>query len=199
MGKGKVEMKYGNQIVAFRLPTFGIRQNGRRSVTLRIQRGNAIVGEPDALEVTFPRPRLTDETPKVSYRIDVFASPAQGDMFLANSGESFARLTGTVSLSHFGTEPGDPIEGRLESELFRFLPKEKKINGSYVSLSGRSLLLLQQKSVKTLGFACPSTVDCSCHFGFVVCLDCFERLPICLSKRIGILYDYLAASGELEQ
>ena len=126
MGKGKVEMKYGNQIVAFRLPTFRIRQNGRRSVTLRIQRGNAIVGEPDALEVTFPRPRLTDETPKVSYRIDVFASPAQGDMFLANSGESFARLTGTVSLSHFGTEPGDPIEGRLESELFRFLPKEKK-------------------------------------------------------------------------
>ena len=109
MGKGKVEMNYGNQIVAFRLPTFRIRQNGRRSVTLRIQRGNAIVGEPDALEVTFPRPRLTDETPKVSYRIDVFA-----------------RLTGTVSLSHFGTEPGDPIEGRLESELFRVLPKEKK-------------------------------------------------------------------------
>jgi len=123
-GTGKVSMKYGNQVVAFSSPAFGIRQNGRRSVTLRIHRGNAAAGEPEALEVTFPRPRLTDAKPEESYRIDVFASPAQGDLFLANSRESFGRLAGTVVLTRFGTEPGDRIQGRLDSELFRFLPKE---------------------------------------------------------------------------
>ncbi|MDP7051026.1 MAG: hypothetical protein QF600_03795, partial [Verrucomicrobiota bacterium] len=90
----------------------------------RIHRGNAAAGEPEAVEVTFPRPRLTDAKPEESYRIDVFASPAQGDLFLANSRESFGRLAGTVVLKRFGTEPGDRIEGRLDSELFRFLPKE---------------------------------------------------------------------------
>ena len=123
-GTGKVGMKYGNQVVAFSSPAFGIRQNGRRSVTLRIHRGNAAAGEPEALEVTFPRPRLTDAKPEESYRIDVFASPAQGDLFLANSRESFGRLAGTVVLTRFGTEPGDRIQGRMDSEFFRFLPKE---------------------------------------------------------------------------
>ena len=65
-----------------------------------------------------------DAKPEESYRIDVFASPAQGDLFLANSRESFGRLAGTVVLTRFGTEPGDRIQGRLDSELFRFLPKE---------------------------------------------------------------------------
>lgn len=123
-GTGKVGMKYDNQVVAFSSPVFGIRQNGRRSITLRIHRGNAAGGEPEAVEVTFPRPRLTDAKPEESYRIDVFASPAQGDLFLANSRESFGRLAGTVVLTRFGTELGDRIEGRLDSELFRFLPKE---------------------------------------------------------------------------
>ena len=123
-GTGQVNMKYGNKTVAFSSPTFGVRQNGRHSVTLRIYRENAAAGEPEAVEVTFPRPRLTDERPEASYRIDVFASPAQGDLFVSNSREPLGRLAGNVVLTRFGTDPGDIIEGRLESEVFRFLQKE---------------------------------------------------------------------------
>ena len=123
-GTGQVNMKYGNKAVAFGSPTYGLRQNGRRSVTLRIHRENAAAGEPEAVEVTFPRPRLTDERPEASYRIDVFASPAQGDLFVSNSREPLGRLAGKVVLTRFGTDLGDIIEGRLESEVFRFLQKE---------------------------------------------------------------------------
>jgi hypothetical protein len=123
-GTGQVNMKYGNKTVAFSSPTFGVRQNGRHSVTLRIYRENAAAGEPEAVEVTFPRPRLTDERPEASYRIDVFASPAQGDLFVSNLREPLGRLAGNVVLTRFGTDPGDIIEGRLESEVFRFLQKE---------------------------------------------------------------------------
>ena len=121
-GTGQVNMKYGNKAVAFGSPTYGLRQNGRRSVTLRIHRENAAAGEPEAVEVTFPRPRLTAERPEASYRIDVFASPAQGDLFVSNSREPLGRLAGNVVLTRFGTDAGDAIEGRLESEVFRFLP-----------------------------------------------------------------------------
>jgi hypothetical protein len=123
-GTGQVNMKYGNKTVAFSSPTFGVRQNGRHSVTLRIYRENAAAGEPEAVEVTFPRPRLTAERPEASYRIDVFASPAQGDLFVSNLREPLGRLAGNVVLTRFGTDPGDIIEGRLESEVFRFLQKE---------------------------------------------------------------------------
>jgi len=123
-GTGQVNMKYGNKAVAFGSPTYGLRQNGRRSVTLRIHRENAAAGEPEAVEVTFPRPRLTAERPEASYRIDVFASPAQGDLFVSNTREPLGRLAGNVVLTRFGTDPGDIIEGRLESEVFRFLQKE---------------------------------------------------------------------------
>jgi len=121
-GTGQVDMKYGNKAVIFGSPAYGLRQNGRRSVTLRIHRENAADGEPEAVEVTFPRPRLTAERPEASYRIDVFASPAQGDLFVSNSREPLGRLAGNVVLTRFGTDPGDIIEGRLESEVFRFLP-----------------------------------------------------------------------------
>ena len=121
-GTGQVNMKYGNKAVAFGSPTYGLRQNGRRSVTLRIHREDAADGEPEAVEVTFPRPRLTAERPEASYRIDVFASPAQGDLFVSNSREPLGRLAGNVVLTRFGTDAGDAIEGRLESEVFRFLP-----------------------------------------------------------------------------
>ena len=121
-GTGQVNMKYGNKTVVFGSPAYGLRQNGRRSVTLRIHRENAADGEPEAVEVTFPRPRLTAERPEASYRIDVFASPAQGDLFVSNSREPLGRLAGNVVLTRFGTDPGDIIEGRLESEVFRFLP-----------------------------------------------------------------------------
>jgi len=123
-GTGQMNMKYGNKAVAFGSPTYGVRQNGRRSVTLRIHRENAADGEPEAVEVTFPRPRLTDERPEASYRIDVFASPAQGDLFVSNSREPLGRLAGNVVFTRFGTDLGDIIEGRLESEVFRFLQKE---------------------------------------------------------------------------
>jgi hypothetical protein len=122
-GTGQVNMKYDNKAVAFGSPSYGLRQNGRRSVTLRIHRENAAAGEPEAVEVTFPRPRLTAERPEASYRIDVFASPAQGDLFASNTRESLGRLAGNVVLTRFGTDPGDIIEGRLESEVFRFLKK----------------------------------------------------------------------------
>ena len=123
-GTGQVKMKHGNKAVAFGSPIYGLRQNGRRSVTLRIHRENAAAGEPEAIEVTFPRPRLTDERPEASYRIDVFASPAQGDLFVSNTREPLGRLAGNVVLTRFGTDPGDIIEGHLESEVFRFLQKE---------------------------------------------------------------------------
>ena len=123
-GTGQVNMKYGNKAVAFGSPAYGVRENGRRSVTLRIHREDAAAGEPEAVEVTFPRPRLTAERPEASYRIDVFASPAQGDLFVSNLREPLGRLVGKVVLTRFGTDPGDIIEGRLESEVFRFLQKE---------------------------------------------------------------------------
>ena len=108
--------------MVFGSPAYGLRQNGRRSVPLRIHREDAVDGEPEAVEVTFPRPRLTAERPEASYRIDVFASPAQGDLFVSNSREPLGRLAGKVVLTRFGTDPGDIIEGLLESEVFRFLP-----------------------------------------------------------------------------
>ena len=123
-GTAQVNMKYGNKAVAFGSPAYGLRENGRRSVTLRIHREDAAAGEPEAVEVTFPRPRLTAERPEASYRIDVFASPAQGDLFVSNSREPLGRLAGKVVLTRFGTDLGDIIEGRLESEVFRFLQKE---------------------------------------------------------------------------
>ena len=125
-GTGQVNMKYGNKAVDFGSPAYGLRENGRRSVTLRIHREDAAAGEPEAVEVTFPRPRLTAERPEASYRIDVFASPAQGDLFVSNLREPLGRLAGNVVLTRFGTDPGDIVEGRLESEVFRFLPTDEK-------------------------------------------------------------------------
>jgi len=67
---------------------------------------------------------LTAARPEASYRIDVFASPAEGQLFASNSHEPIGVLGGKVVLTKFGTDAGDAIEGRLESEVFRFLQKE---------------------------------------------------------------------------
>ena len=83
-------------------------------------------GETQTIEVTFPRPRLTDQQPEASFRIDIFASPAQGNLLEANSPEPLGQLGGYLTITKFGTKPGDRIEGRLESEAFRWLPPEEK-------------------------------------------------------------------------
>ena len=115
-GAGQVDMKYGNKTVAVNSPTYGLRPSGRRSVTLRIHRENAAAGEPEAIEVSFPRPRLTDERPEASYRIDVFASPAQGDLFVSNTREPVRRFAGNAVLTRFETDPVDSNEVLLDSE-----------------------------------------------------------------------------------
>ena len=104
---------------------YGIRKNGRHSVTLRISRKDTPEGKPTAIEINFPQKRL-DEGDGVPYRLDIFASPAQGNVFADGSHEPIGNLAGRVVMTGFGTEPGDKIEGRLESEVFRFLsPKEE--------------------------------------------------------------------------
>lgn len=125
-GSGQLTLKQNGQTIAITSPTFGIRQNGRGSVTLRMHRPAASAGETQTVEVTFPRPRLTDKQPEASFRIDIFASPAQGNLLEANSPEPLGQLGGYLTITKFGTKPGDRIEGRLESEAFRWLPPKEK-------------------------------------------------------------------------
>ena len=125
-GSGQLTLKQNGQTIAITSPTFGIRQNGRGSVTLRMHRPAVSAGETQTIEVTFPRPRLTDQHPEASFRIDIFASPAQGNLLEANSPEPLGQLGGYLTITKFGTKPGDRIEGRLESEAFRWLPPEEK-------------------------------------------------------------------------
>ena len=125
-GSGQLTLKQNGQTIAITSPTFGIRQNGRGSVTLRMHRPAVSAGETQTIEVTFPRPRLTDKQPEASFRIDIFASPAQGNLLEPNSPEPIGQLGGYLTITKFGTEPGDRIEGRLQSEAFRWLPPEEK-------------------------------------------------------------------------
>ena len=67
---------------------------------------------------------MTDDNSELSYRIDIFASPAQGSLFINDSKEQFGRLGGKIVFTSFGLDQGDKIEGRLESEAFRFLPSK---------------------------------------------------------------------------
>ncbi len=124
-GTSKVELKWGDKKIDFEKPTFGIRKNGRRSVTLRLTRDEAPEGEPKAVEIHFPQSRI-DEGESVPYRLDIFASPAQGNVFVDGSHEPAGNLGGRVVISRFGADPGDAIEGRLESEVFRFLPPKEE-------------------------------------------------------------------------
>ena len=121
-GQGNLPLKMGKKEIDFNNPLFAIRQNGRRSVTLRISSDDALKGNPNSIEITFPRSRLNDNESDLSYRIDIFASPAQGGIFITNTRDQFARLAGKIVLTSFGLEQGDKIEGRIESEAFRFLP-----------------------------------------------------------------------------
>ena len=121
-GQGNLPLKMGKKEIDFNNPLFAIRQNGRRSVTLRISSDDALKGNPNSIEITFPRSRLNDNESDLSYRIDIFASPAQGGIFITNTRDQFARLAGKIVLTSFGLEQGDKIEGSIESEAFRFLP-----------------------------------------------------------------------------
>ena len=125
-GSGQLTLKQAGQTIAITSPTFGIRQNGRGSVTLRIHRPNVPANETQTIEITFPRPRLTDKQPATSFRIDIFASPAQGNLLATNSPEPVGQLGGYLTITNFGTESNDRIEGRLECEAFRWLPKPAK-------------------------------------------------------------------------
>ena len=123
-GMGNVPLKMGKEVISFGKPLFAIRQNGRRSVTLRISSDQTKKDKPNAIEITFPQSRLTDDNSELSYRIDIFASPAQGSLFINDSKEQFGRLGGKIVFTSFGLDQGDKIEGRLESEAFRFLPSK---------------------------------------------------------------------------
>ncbi|MFL2911483.1 MAG: hypothetical protein ACJZ70_13240 [Limisphaerales bacterium] len=123
-GMGNVPLKMGKEVISFGKPLFAIRQNGRRSVTLRISSDQTKKDKPNAIEITFPQSRLTDDNSELSYRIDIFASPAQGSLFINDSKEQFGRLGGKIVFTSFGLDQGDKIEGRLETEAFRFLPSK---------------------------------------------------------------------------
>ena len=123
-GMGNVPIKMGKEVIIFGKPLFAIRQNGRRSVTLRISSDHTKKDKPNAIEITFPQSRLTDDNSELSYRIDIFASPAQGSLFINDSKEQFGRLGGKIVFTSFGLDQGDKIEGRLETEAFRFLPSK---------------------------------------------------------------------------
>ena len=125
-GTSRLELKWGDKKIDFDKSTFGIRRNGRRSVTLRLTRDAAPEGEPKAIEIHFPQRRI-DEGESVLYRLDIFASPAQGNVFVDGSRTSRpVTFGGRVVINRFGTETGDAIEGRLESEVFRFLPPKEE-------------------------------------------------------------------------
>ncbi|MAD25692.1 MAG: hypothetical protein CMO44_16150 [Verrucomicrobiales bacterium] len=125
-GQGNLPLKMGKKKIDFNNLLFAIRQNGRRSVTLRISSADALKGNPNAIEITFPRSRLDDNKSDLSYRIDIFASPAQGGIFITDTRDQFARLAGKIVLTSFGLEQGDKIEGRIDSEAFRFLPPKNE-------------------------------------------------------------------------
>ena len=62
------------------------------------------------------------------YRLDIFASPAQGNVFVDGSHEPAGNLVAGRSTAL--TETGDAIEGRLESEVFGFCHPSKRSDAS---------------------------------------------------------------------
>ena len=124
-GTSKITVKWGKENLDFGQVNYGVRKNGRHSVTLRISSEDTPEGKPTAIEINFPQKRL-DDGDGVPYRLDIFASPAQGNVFADGSHEPIGNLAGRVVVTRFGTEPGDKIEGRLESEVFRFLPPKEE-------------------------------------------------------------------------
>jgi len=124
-GTSKITVKWGKEKLDFGQVNYGVRKNGRHSVTLRISSEDTPEGKPTAIEINFPQKRL-DDGDGVPYRLDIFASPAQGNVFADGSQEPIGNLAGRVVVTRFGTEPGDKIEGRLESEVFRFLPPKEE-------------------------------------------------------------------------
>ena len=115
-------LKVGEDSFPFDTPVVQLKRNGRDSVTLRLECPWSNENEPKWVEVTFPRPRRSSQKAEWSYRIDIFASPAQGQLFASNSIQPIGSLGGKVVLTQFGFKPGDKIEGRLESEVFKLHP-----------------------------------------------------------------------------
>ena len=121
-GEANVWLKVGEDSFPFDTPVVQLKRNGRDSVTLSLECPWSNENEPKWVEVTFPRPRRSSQKAEWSYRIDIFASPAQGQLFASNSKQPIGSLGGKVVLTQFGFKPGDKIEGRLESEVFKFHP-----------------------------------------------------------------------------
>ena len=67
-----------------------------------------------AIEIHFPQRRI-DEGESVPYRLDIFASPAQGNVFVDGSHEPAGNFGGRVVINRFGAETGDAIEGRRDA------------------------------------------------------------------------------------
>jgi hypothetical protein len=121
-GEANVWLKVGEDSFPCDNPIVQLKRNGRDSVTLRLEYPWSNENEPKWVEVTFPRPRRSFQKAEWSYRIDIFASPAKGQLFVSNSKQPIGSLGGKVVLTQFGFKPSDKIEGRLESEVFKFHP-----------------------------------------------------------------------------
>ena len=121
-GGASVWLRMGEDSFPFDTSTVQLKHNGRGSVTLRLECPWSNENKPKWVEVTFPRPRRSSRKSEWSYRIDIFASPAQGELFTSNSKQPIGSLGGKVVLTQFGFKPGDKIEGRLESEVFKLYP-----------------------------------------------------------------------------
>ena len=121
-GEANVWLKVGEDSFPFDTPVVQLKRNGRDSVTLRLECPWSNENEPKRVEVTFPRPRRSSQKAEWSYRIDIFASPAQGQLVASNSKQPIGSLGGKVVLTQFGFKPSDKIEGRLESEVFKLHP-----------------------------------------------------------------------------
>jgi hypothetical protein len=127
-GDGGVKLTLDDQDVGFDSAEIALKLNrGRRgpSVSLQITRPNAKDGTPSTIEVTFPYRKHEAGDP---YRIDAFASPAQGRLLdrRGNAGRDEGRgaIAGYLTLAEFGDDEGDQVRGNLKGEFYAFIPRE---------------------------------------------------------------------------
>jgi hypothetical protein len=126
-GDAEVAVVLDGKKLPFGPASFSMKQGRRKdadSLTLQITRPDGGDGFPSTFEITFPK---SPHPPQDPYRIDAFASPAEGRL-LQGSGEvddrgSVAALTGTLDIAEFGTEPGNQVSGTIVGEFFTFIPK----------------------------------------------------------------------------
>jgi len=123
-GEAEGTLSQDGKRIEFESARFALKQNrgwGGSSLVLQITRPGAKDGEPSTIEVTFPK---RQHEPNDPYRIDVFASPAQGRLLRQNGnvGEegTVASLAGMLDLMEFGASSGDQIKGSLKGEFYAF-------------------------------------------------------------------------------